>query len=303
MEKKFGIKVISNSCGILPHTLRVWEQRYQVFTPERSESGQRLYSRDDLKKAKLLSRLIEQGYSISSVANYALKELEFLASEIMASQTDYMQGEKNRVNIHSLIGLLADFKIEMVANEIQHLRMSVGAKDFIFNIILPVMREIGLLVAKGKYSVTQEHIISTIVRDQLSQIYLPNLGPKYNEMILATPEGNLHELSILIADIICRSNRISTRYLGAAHPAECLGEAINALNSPYLVLGVISSDQWNYVKKMIPYLNSLDLILNKEISVILGGGFDLNFPKYKNIKQIRIMKDLLEFDHFLGDLI
>jgi methanogenic corrinoid protein MtbC1 len=162
------------------------------------------------------------------------------------------------------------------------------------------MQQIGVLVAKGKYSVTQEHIISTIIRDQLSQIYLPNLGEKDKEVALATPEGNLHELAIIIADILCRANRVSTRYLGAAHPAECLGEAINALRCNTIILGAVSSDRWDYSTKIIPYLSSIDKLLRHKVTVILGGGFELDFPHFKNIQKIIIMKSFEDFERYLG---
>lgn len=298
MEKKFGIKVISNSCGILPHTLRVWEQRYQIFNPERSDGGQRLYSEDDLKKAKLLAILTEDGHTISSLARYTLEELEQMTGIIPPER----KKTSKLINTKPVFQYVANYNIDKLAAELKHLRMSVGAKDFIFSVVLPIIRDMGLLVAKGKYTVTQEHIISTIIREQLSQIYLPNLGKANREMALATPEGNLHELAIIIADILCRANRITTRYLGAAHPAECLGQALNALKTPYLVLGAISSDQWSYQQNIIPYLKKIDKYLDKDLTVILGGGSDINFPEFQHIKKIITTFTLEEFDRFLEEL-
>jgi DNA-binding transcriptional MerR regulator len=78
MKKEFGINVISNACGVMPHTIRTWEKRYQVFTPERSEGGQRIYSEVDLDKAKLIVALIEQGHTISSIAKHSLQDLRSL---------------------------------------------------------------------------------------------------------------------------------------------------------------------------------------------------------------------------------
>ena len=206
-----------------------------------------------------------------------------------------------RVNIKKLLGHLSEYKIDSVVDELQHLRLSTGAKDFIFKIVLPTMREIGNLVAKGKYSVTQEHIISTIVRDQLAQIYLPNLGDKMKEVALATPEGNLHELSILIADILCRANRVPTRYLGAAHPADCLSEALNAMKTHTLVLGAVSSDKWNYELNILPFLKKLDRSLKIKIKVILGGGDELEFPSYTNITDIKVVPSFEVFDEYLSN--
>ena len=242
MKNTLGINVISNVCGVMPHTIRTWEKRYKVFSPDRTEGGQRLYSEDDLVKAKLIVSLLDQGHSISVLASQSLQDLRSL---LITDNRKPFESNKmlTSVGTKNLLRHLANFNIDSVASEMQHLRMIVGAKEFIFEIVLPVMHEIERMVIKKKYSVTQEHIISTIVRFQLGQINLTNVGPNIDRFALATPEGNMHELSILIADIICHVNRISTCYLGAAHPAVCLSEAVNALKCKTVVMGVTSSAQ------------------------------------------------------------
>lgn len=192
-----------------------------------------------------------------------------------------------------------NYKIDAIADELQYLRMNLGVKTFIFEIILPMLRLTGVMVGKNKFTVTQEHIISTLVREQLGKVAIPNAGFVTTEIALATPEGNLHELPILIGDILCRSNRLNTRYLGASHPAECLGKAVSALKCSHLVLGVISSDQVDYSKKIIPYLQKLDRSLEREISIILGGATKVNFPIFKNIIQINAISTLDDFDQLL----
>jgi DNA-binding transcriptional MerR regulator len=297
--KILGINVISKSCGIQAHTLRVWEQRYGVFSPDRDKNGKRLYDEGDLSKAKLLARLIDNGHTISKIANLEIDELNDMALLLSSQNTG--------ANLHSktkrVIKFLSDFSIDEVINELQHIRLSTGAKEFVLDIVLPIMREIGNLCSKGKLSTTQEHILSTIIRDQLSQIYLPNLGVRSNEIALATPDGNMHELSIIIADILCRTNRFTTRYLGSSHPPLCLAEAINALKTPTLILGVLSSDQWDYSKNMIPYLKQIDKNLNIPINVILGGGYELEFPMFTNIQEIIVMSSFDDFDKYLGEII
>ena len=301
MKKEFGINVISTACGVMPHTIRTWEKRYQVFTPERSEGGQRLYSEDDLTKAKLIVALREQGHTISSLARHSLHDLRSLlvVNKGEDSETDKMF---TSVETKKLLQHLSNFNIDLVASGMQHLRLSIGVKEFIFKIVLPVMHEIEKLALKEIYSVTQEHIISTIVRDQLNQINLANEGANPDRIALATPEGNLHELPILIAKIICHVNRFSTNYLGASHPAECLSEAVNALKCKTIVMGVISSEQWNYEKQIIPYLRSMDKYLKIKVIVVLGGGSEIDFPDFKNIKNVKVVKRFEDFDKFLIEL-
>ena len=301
MKKEFGINVISTACGVMPHTIRTWEKRYQVFTPERSEGGQRLYSEVDLAKAKLIVALIEQGHTISSLARHSLQDLRSL---LVVKNGEVSESDKMRTYVETkkLVQHLAKFNIDLVASGMQHLRLSIGVKEFIFKIVLPVMHEIERLALKGIYSVTQEHIISTIVRDQLGQINLANEGPNHDRFALATPEGNFHELPILIAEIICNANRVSTNYLGASHPAECLSEAVNALKCKTIVMGVISSAQWNYEKNIVPYLESMDKYLKNKVIVILGGGSEVDFPEFKNIENVKVIKSFEDFDKLLIEL-
>jgi DNA-binding transcriptional MerR regulator len=301
MKKEFSINVISNACGVKPHTIRTWEKRYQVFTPERSKGGQRLYSEVDLTKAKLIVSLIEQGHTISRLARNSVQDLRSLL--VVNKGEDSESGKMfNTVETKKLLQHLANFNIDMVASGMQHLRLSLGVKEFIFKIVLPVMQEIEKLYLKGIYSVTQEHIISTIVGYQIHQINLSNHGPNRDRFAIATPEGNVHELPIMIAEIICNANRISTNYWGASHPAECLSEAVNALKCKTIVMGVISSAQWNYEKNIVPYLESMDKYLKNNVKVLLGGGREVDFPEFKNIENVKVIKSFEDFDEMLIEL-
>ena len=301
MKKEFSINVISTACGVMPHTIRMWEKRYQIFTPKRSEGGQRLYSEVDLDKAKIIVSLKEQGHTISSLARHSLQDLRSLLE--VNNRAD-SESEKMFTSIETkkLLKHLENFDIDLVVSGMQHLRLSMGVKEFIFKIVLPVMHEIEKLSLKGTYSITQEHIISTIVRDQLNQINLANEGPNTKRFALATPDGNLHELPIMIAEIICHANRVSTNYLGASHPAECLGEAVNAIKCKTIVMGVISSAQWNYEKNIVKYLESIDKCLRNKVEIILGGGYKIDLPNFKNIENIKFVSSFEDFDKMLKEI-
>ena len=301
MKKEFSINVISTACGVMPHTIRMWEKRYQIFTPKRSEGGQRLYSEVDLDKAKLIVSLKEQGHTISSLARNSLQDLRSLLE--VNNRAD-SESEKMFTSIETkkLLKHLENFDIDLVVSGMQHLRLSMGVKEFIFKIVLPVMHEIEKLSLKGTYSITQEHIISTIVRDQLNQINLANEGPNTKRFALATPDGNLHELPIMIAEIICHANRVSTNYLGASHPAECLGEAVNAIKCKTIVMGVISSAQWNYEKNIVKYLESIDKCLRNKVEIILGGGYKIDLPNFKNIENVKFVSSFEDFDKMLKEI-
>jgi len=68
VKQEFSIKDLENLTGVKAHTIRVWEQRYDLLRPERSETNIRTYSGDDLKRLLNVSLLVDRGLKISKVA-------------------------------------------------------------------------------------------------------------------------------------------------------------------------------------------------------------------------------------------
>jgi len=71
----YRIGAVARLTGIPPDTLRVWERRYAVVTPIRSDAGTRLYSGDDVGRLTLIKRLVDNGDAISHVARLPLEDL------------------------------------------------------------------------------------------------------------------------------------------------------------------------------------------------------------------------------------
>ena len=67
-------------------------------------------------------------------------------------------------------------------------------------------------------------------------------------------------------------------------------------------MGVVSSDHWNYKRKIIPYLKKMDKFLKNRVSLILGGGFELDLPYFKNLGNIKFVKSFEEFDNMLPEI-
>ena len=243
----------------------------------------------------MLAKLTSQGHSISSIAGKTLEQLKALAG----STENNILIQRN-VYCEKLMATVDKFQLSDFFKEIQHLRLTLGVKEFVFDVVLETIRRVGDKVAHGQYSITKEHIISTMLRDQLAKINLPNFTNNPGEFVLATPDGNMHELSIIIADIICRYSRKETHFLGAGHPAMSLAEALNAFKSEYLILGVISSDKWDFENNIFNYLEGLDRGLNHKMKVILGGAFPIELPSFKNIEKVICMGSFEELHEFVN---
>lgn len=85
-SSSFRIGAVSRLTGVPTDTLRVWERRYAVVEPQRTEGGSRLYSQQDLARLGLIKRLVDAGHAIGTVANLALEQLEQRIAAAQAAQ-------------------------------------------------------------------------------------------------------------------------------------------------------------------------------------------------------------------------
>ncbi len=87
-DEVYGISAVSRLTGISPHVLRIWERRYQVVDPDRSESKRREYSRGDVRRLSLIKLLVDHGHSIRHVAGLSVDQLETQWTEVAGESSD-----------------------------------------------------------------------------------------------------------------------------------------------------------------------------------------------------------------------
>ena len=87
-KHQYAIGVVARRTQTHPETIRVWERRYELIVPGRSESGRRLYSEDDIIKLSLVKQLTELGHSVSSLAKSTTDELRSLISASLGNTYD-----------------------------------------------------------------------------------------------------------------------------------------------------------------------------------------------------------------------
>src|SRR5688500_14712400 len=58
----YRIKTVASLTGITPTTLRAWERRYDVVDPQRTASGYRVYSENDIAMLVRVKSLVDKGF-------------------------------------------------------------------------------------------------------------------------------------------------------------------------------------------------------------------------------------------------
>jgi len=57
----YSIGTVAEMLEVAPGTLRTWEDRYKLVTPERTSGGHRLYSRDQIEQLRFIASKVAEG--------------------------------------------------------------------------------------------------------------------------------------------------------------------------------------------------------------------------------------------------
>jgi len=139
----YSIKDLEYLSGIKAHTIRIWEKRYQLLSPDRSDTNIRYYSDEDVRRILNVAMLVKNGYKISSVATY---DNDRLQSEVLRQNKSLHDPEKNIDQLLLNTVNLDTFGFEELLNKIIK---ENGFSKTIQNIIFPFFERIGLLWQTG----------------------------------------------------------------------------------------------------------------------------------------------------------
>lgn len=309
--KNINIKAVTQLTGLNENTLRAWERRYNALDPQRDKDGRRIYSQKDIEKLNLLSKLVQQGHLIGNIATLSIQELrtiyEGLSSlkETKEQKEDLASYKIEHEHLDKIINSLKKFNLSQIQSSLQNARFELSPKAIINGLVLPLMREVGSLVAESKLRISQEHLLSSLLRDHLGQLY-QSLNPydyqnraSAKRIILTTREGDLHEFGILVAAILCRINGHETYYLGPNMPAEDLAEACSDFKIDLAILGFASIPKEKEITTTQHFLKSLDQLAPKKIKFLCGGSNEINSNAIKSGRQLIRFSTLVELDQYL----
>jgi DNA-binding transcriptional MerR regulator len=248
---KYFIKDIENITGIKAYTLRIWEQRYGMLVPKRTETNIRYYEEDDLKYMMNIAILNANGIKISRIAQMDREEVQQKTLSISENNSGHQS------QISALSSAMFDFD-EREFNKILSINiLQLGMEQTTTNIIFPFLQHVGVLWLSGSIHIAHEHFITNLIKqrmfvaiDQLN--ILPSKDAK--KYLLFLPNGENHELSLLFASYLLRANGKNVIYLGTSTPLDDLNK-IHKLHNPDFVFCALTNS--NAAMPVQVYLNTL----------------------------------------------
>lgn len=261
---EYHIRELAHLTGVKAHTIRIWEQRYNLLTPKRTTTNIRTYGDDDLRLLLNVALLAEHGYRISRIAlmtpEQRAREVESLASQPHPDETHTIQ-QLTRATLTLDADLFEQALAAAVAAD--------GLEQVTLRVIYPFFERVGILWQTGTINPAQEHLISNLVRQKviaaIDQQSHPPVRPGARTFVLFLPERELHELSLLFMHYLLRMRGHRVVYLGQNVPARDLG-LVCELTTPHYLLTVLTvvperDDVAQYVAWLVRQYPTVGLLL------------------------------------------
>ena len=290
MVNTYTIKDLENLTGIKAHTIRIWEQRYGIVSPKRSESNVRFYSADDLKNMLNITVLNNNGYKISKIAKMSQAEV----CERVMAVLDKKESYQDQINALSMAMIDLDesrFEKIMSTNILHH-----NFEYTMMEIVYPFLQRIGALWQTKAISPAHEHFISNLIRQKLI-VAIDGQTVKEERVktfMLFLPEGELHELSLLFASYLIKTYGHKVFYLGQSLPLRDLKEVYEVHRPNYLLSIFTSVPSGRTTQKFVDQLS----VQFPDAKILLSGfqvlGQGIEEPEnIELIPHFRYFKDLL----------
>lgn len=281
----YKIRDLEILTGIKAHTIRMWEKRYALLTPQRTDTQIRTYSDKDLLLLLNVSLLNKKGYKISRIAGMTAQEI------FDTSKTIQDQGNTDTA-IEQFIVSVLQLDEQLFHQTFQELSRQTSLSVIFSEHIIPFLQRIGIMWLVGTIDPAQEHFISNLIRQKIIAAIdsLPIPNPNQAKIILYLPEHEWHEISLLVYHYHLRSKGLNSIYLGQALPYDALLKTVEILKPKLIVSSWLTAIE---PQSILDYFNQIQ----KDLSslTIIAGGYQIDqlsslLPK--KLKRISKLSDL-----------
>lgn len=250
IKKFFSIRDLENLSGIKAHTIRIWEKRYNLLTPERTSTNIRTYSLASLQKLLNITLLYNSGYKISKIAKIPEGELPVIVRELVAQNST----KHHTINAFKLS--MINFDLSLFQKTYSGLLADRTFREIFWDVFIPLLTELGLLWQTDTISPAHEHFISNLIKQKIytSTEKIQAVEPTKEDkvFVLFLPENEVHELGLLFVNYELLLRGYKTIYLGPSMPLESLTDLEKYYNNlhflSYFTVNPTKDDLEQYIQ-------------------------------------------------------
>lgn len=290
IKKDFTIKDLENISGIKAHTIRIWEKRYSLLEPKRTDTNIRYYTHQNLQKLLNIVLLNKNSYKISKIAQMTDEAIVLNARELA------FKIAVNDEAINSFKLSMFQFDKVLFNNTYNKLLHKKTFREIFKDVFMPFLEHIGLLWQTETLLPAHEHFISNLISQKIqinTEKLQYNVTDTRKTYVLFLPENEIHELGILYLnyELVLRGNQ--TIYLGQSLPLDNLNYFFDG---PQEICFITSMTVQLYDDQLMDYFYQIDDILkdSKHSMIALGRkamdvqnvGFQSNITLHPSVSEL-----------------
>ena len=275
IKQDFTIKDLENISGIKAHTIRIWEKRYNLLVPKRTDTNIRFYSHENLQKLLNIVLLNNNNFKISKIAEMSEEDL------LIKSREMAFNNAVNDEAINSFKLSMFQFDKILFNNTYNKLLHKKTFREIFKDVFIPFLNHIGLLWQTDTLMPAHEHFISNLIAQKIqinSEKLEYSVSTSNKTYVLFLPENEIHELGLLYLnyELILRGNH--TIYLGQSLPLDNLDYFFKNGRE---ICFVTSMTVMPYEDKINDYFSEIDTILNDTNHQLIAIGRKCSLVKDK----------------------
>lgn len=281
----YKIRDLEILTGIKAHTIRMWEKRYGLITPQRTNTQIRTYSDKELLILLNVSLLNKKGFKISRIAEMSIEQ-------IFATSKSLQDHAETDTSIEQFIVSVLQLDELLFQQTFRELTQKTTLSLIFSEHIIPFLQRIGIMWQVGTINPAQEHFISNLIRQKIiaATDLLPIPDQDQSKIILYLPEHEWHEISLLVYHYHLRSRGLNSIYLGQALPYDALLQTVEILKPTVVISSWLTAMD---AQSVCDYFTRIQEDLTS--TTIVAGGHQIDqlgslLPK--NIKRIHTLSDL-----------
>ncbi|MET2984628.1 MerR family transcriptional regulator [Aureibaculum conchae] len=294
IKTKFSIKDLENFTGIKPHTIRIWEKRYNLLEPSRTDTNIRYYDEHNFVKLLNINLLYNNGFKISKIAEFSEEALLLKAKEIISDKAL----EDGAINSFKLAML--NFNAVLFNDAYNKLLAEKSFRQIFVEVFIPFLDLIGFLWQSKSIKPIHEHFISNLIMQKLHSNIERNQASNFVQsdktFVLYLPMNEIHELGLLFLHYELTIRGYHSIYLGQNIDIESV-EDVKKLYAKvhfisYFTVSPSENDLDSYIEKVYK-----DLIDNTENKFWFLGKRAIQYKgeiPYSGIKAVTSLEKVLK---------
>ena len=286
----FSIKDLENLSGIKAHTIRIWEKRYNILSPERTTTNIRLYNLENLQKLLNVAFLYNSGLKISKLGKLSNDQIKQAVKDLAEKKAD-----KNYFLDELKLSMFSydQFKFEQTYNA---MLSEISFREAFLDVFVPLLEFIGLQWLSDSITPSHEHFITSLVMQKLliNTERVQSIRPDKSKVyVLFLPDDEIHELGLMYVNYELSKAGHQTIYLGPSVPIGSLESIISCYSDVSFVSYFTVFPTKSEVDTYLEEIDNKILIKNNLTLSILGRNAREATFRSERIKVFNKVDDLL----------